>query len=123
MMSSWAINATTMMNKRREAIRIFPSSTPGMFGWMAVYVHANKVTTQLKTIPHKVLVLLLGEEALTSRVGIVSLRLGTEARTDRMYNRRAQVMNVMVREVESVRLLIPLRFLRTCHAACAMHVS
>jgi len=57
----------------------FPSFTPGMFGWMAVHVHANMVTAQLKTMPGNVRWLLLDGEALTSaRVGTVS-RLGSEA--------------------------------------------
>jgi len=62
-----------MMNKRREAIVTFPSFIPGMFGWIVVHVHANKVTMQLKTMLHNVLVLLLDGQLQTSRVGIVSL--------------------------------------------------
>ena len=70
-MSSGAIKAVTMRNRRREVTAIIPSSIPGMFGWTAVHVHANKVKAQLKIMSHKVRVLLLGGQSLMSRVGIV----------------------------------------------------
>jgi len=62
-----------MRNRRREVIAIIPSSIPGMFGWTAVHVHANKVKAQLKIMSHKVRVLLLqlDGQSLMSRVGIV----------------------------------------------------
>jgi len=103
-------SAMHMTNKRRKVIETFLSLIPGMFGWIAVHVHANKVTTQLKTMPHNVLGLLLDEESLALRMGTVLLTFGIEARTDRMYNRRAHGgMKVMVSEVESVRPLLSLR--------------
>jgi len=60
-----------MRSRRREVIAIIPSSIPGMFGWTAVHVHANKVKAQLKIISHKVRVLQLDGQSLMSRVGIV----------------------------------------------------
>jgi len=69
-----------MMNRRRETTAIFLSSVPGMFGWIAVHVHANKVAAQLQIMVHKVLVLTLDGELQTSSAGIqVSLRLDREA--------------------------------------------
>jgi len=53
---------------------------PGMFGWTAVHVHANKVKAQLKKMSHKVLVLLLDGQLLTSSVGaVVPLQTDSEA--------------------------------------------
>jgi len=97
-MSSGAIKAMTMRNRRREVIATIPSFIPGMFGWTAVHVHANKVKAQLKIISHKVLVLQLDGEALTSRMGIVvPLQPGSEARHNGMHNERALRRSVIER--------------------------
>lgn len=108
-MSSGEINATTMMNRRREVTASTPSSIPGIFVWMAVHVHANKVKPQLKRMFHKVLVLWDGQ-LLTSSVWIqVSLRLGSEARTNGMQKRTAQSRRVM-EKLRAERLSIGLSF-------------
>jgi len=79
-MSSGAISAMTRTNRRREIIANFPSLVPGMFGWIAVHVHANKVAAQLQIMSNKVLVSLLGGESLRLSVWVqVPLKLDREA--------------------------------------------
>lgn len=78
-MSSGAINAMTMMNRRREVMAILPSSIPGIFGWTAVHVQANKVKPQLKIMSHKDLVLEDGQLLASSIWGLVLLRPESEA--------------------------------------------
>jgi len=83
-MISGAINAIIIMPRRREKTVNFPSSIPGMFGWIAVHVHANRVAAQLQIMLHKDL---LDERLLTSSVAIlVPLRLGGEEWTNGMCN-------------------------------------
>jgi len=69
-----------MMNRRREVIVNLPSSTPGMFGWIAVHVHANKVAKQLQTMSDADLVLLQDGQLLVSSVEVmVPLKFDGEA--------------------------------------------
>jgi hypothetical protein len=95
-MSSGKIRAIAMMNKRRDATVILPSSIPGTFGWIAVHVHANKVAVQLHQMSHTVLV----GESLMSSVGIVvPLRprlLGSDVQKNGMYNRTSQNMGIIM---------------------------
>jgi len=86
-----------MMNRRREVVATFPSFRPGMFGWIAVHVHANKVAAQLQMMSHKDLVLLLDEELMTSSVGlVVPLKLDSDARTNGIYNETAKYKKTMM---------------------------
>jgi len=76
------------------------SSRPGMFGWIAVHVHANKVTPQLQMISHRVLGSLVDEVLLVASVGIlVSLRtIGSDdAWTNEIYDRTTQSRMVMTK--------------------------
>jgi len=109
-MSSGKIRAIAMMNRRRDAMVIFPSSIPGTFGWIAVHVHANKVAVQLHQMSHTVLV----GESWTSSVGIVvSLRprlLGSDVQKNGMYSRTSQNMRIIMElSVPSIHLFLSLR--------------
>jgi hypothetical protein len=68
-----------------------------MFGCTAVHVQANKVKPQLQRMSHNVLVL-AGEEVLESSVWTqVSLRLGSEARTNGTQERTAYSKRIIVK--------------------------
>jgi len=91
-------------------IVILVSSMPGMFGWIAVHVHANKVTPQLQMMSHRVLGWLVDEVSLVSSVGIlVPLRTtgSNDAWTNEMYNSTIQGSIVMMKLRERLLFFLP----------------
>jgi len=99
MMSSGATSAMTMMKRRRDITINLLSSIPGIFGWIAVHVHANRVATQLQIMLHKVLVLQLAvdEISLTSNEEtMVSLQLDSEAQANGTHSMIAMGRSIMV---------------------------